>query len=499
MKFAPLRRFFYELHLWLGLVSGLILFVVCLSGSLYVFRNEARQLAAPEFFNVAKVQEKRLSADEIVAKVEAARPGKKVGSLTIPESPTRTVAVVLNDAPSKGERGQDAGPGKGQGQGKRQGPRDGSGRGQGRGEGQGLRDGSGIDKAPQNAGQGAGRGNSQGGGKGGGGKRRGETVYVDPYTGEIVGEGATPVDEFFGFLMRLHRWLCLPTEIGRPIVGVATLIYVVLTLTGLLLWLPRTAAAWRRKATWKTALNVRVRRGGWPLVFDLHNALGFYTLLPALILALTGLCWSFGWYRDAVGAVLGEAPFKAKSEKPESLTPPDGSPRPATLEELIARHNELDPGAGDVTISIPQDESTATTIQKGRVDGFFALAVKNKTQWDRLDASVVSVERYGKTVEVERFADKPFGAKIASSIRALHLGEITGLSSKIFFFVVCLIATSFPATGVALWAHKLRARNKKRQAQTDGDAASNSNRETGDAASNADRKSADETPTDETV
>jgi len=499
MKFATLRDFFYRLHLWLGLVSGLILFVVCLSGSLYVFRNEARQLAAPKFFYVEASADQRLSADEIVAKVEAARPGKKVGSLTIPESPTRTVAVVLNDAPSKGERGQDAGPGKGQGQGKRQGPRDGSGRGQGRGEGQGLRDGSGIDKAPQNAGQGAGRGNSQGGGKGGGGKRRGETVYVDPYTGEIVGEGATPVDEFFGFLMRLHRWLCLPTEIGRPIVGVATLIYVVLTLTGLLLWLPRTAAAWRRKATWKTALNVRVRRGGWPLVFDLHNALGFYTLLPALILALTGLCWSFGWYRDAVGAVLGEAPFKAKSEKPESLTPPDGSPRPATLEELIAKHNELDPGAGDVTISIPQDESTATTIQKGRVDGFFALAVKNKTQWDRLDASVVSVERYGQTVEVERFADKPFGAKIASSIRALHLGEITGLSSKIFFFVVCLIATSFPATGVALWAHKLRARNKKRQAQTDGDAASNSNRETGDAASNADRKSADETPTDETV
>ena len=490
MKFAPLRRFFYELHLWLGLVSGLILFVVCLSGSLYVFRNEARQLAAPEFFNVATVQEKRLSADEIVAKVEAARPDKKVGSLTIPESPTRTVAVVLNDAPSKGERGQ----GPGVGQGKRQGPRDGSGRGQGRGEGQGLRDGSGIDKAPQNAGQGAGRGNGQGGGKGGqggGGKRRGETVYVDPYTGEIVGEGATPVDEFFGSVMRLHRFLWLPTEIGRPIVGVATLIYVVLTLTGLLLWLPRTAAAWRRKATWKTALNVRVRRGGWPLVFDLHNALGFYTLLPALILALTGLCWSFGWYRDAVGAVLGEAPFKAKSEKPESLTPPDGSPRPATLEELIARHNELDPGAGDVTISIPQDESTATTIQKGRVDGFFALAVKNKTQWDRLDASVVSVERYGQTVEVERFADKPFGAKIASSIRALHLGEITGLSSKIFFFVVCLIATSFPATGVALWANKLRARNKKRRAQTDGDVA--------EEASNQETPSADETPTKETV
>lgn len=445
MKFAPIRRFFYHLHLWLGVVSGLILFVVCLSGSLYVFREEARRLAAPEQFYVETTGAQRLSADAIVEKVEAAKPGKKVGSLTIPESPTRTVAVVLNDAPKKGEKGP-------------------------KGEGK-------AGAKPEKGGE-AQKGRQ--GGKGGG-KKRGETIYVNPYDGEIVGDGKTSVDDFFGFLMRLHRWLCLPTEIGRPIVGTATIIYVVITLTGLILWLPRTAAAWRRKSTWKTALNVRVRRGGWPLVFDLHNALGFYTLLPALILALTGLCWSFGWYRDAAGAVLGEAPFKAKSEKPESLTPPDGSPRPATLEELIAKHNELDPGAGDVTISIPQDESTATTIQKGRVDGFFILNVKNKTQWDRLDASVVSVERYGKTVEVERFADKPFGAKIASSIRGIHLGDITGLSSKILAFLVCLIATSFPATGVALWVHKLRARNKKDETDADKNADGETDEETSEA------------------
>lgn len=433
MQFASLRRFLYKLHLWLGVVSGLILFVVCLSGSLYVFREEARRLAAPEQFYVEATGEQRLSADELVAKVEAAKPGKKVGSLTIPESPTRAALVVLNDALKKGEKGP-------------------------KGEGK-------AGAKPEKGGE-AQKGRQ--GGKGGG-KKRGEAVYVDPYTGEIVGDGKTSLDEFFGFLMRLHRWLCLPTEIGRPIVGVATIIYVVISLTGLILWLPRTAAAWRRKSTWKLALNVRFRRGGWPLVFDLHNALGFYTLLPALILALTGLCWSFGWYRDAAGAVLGEAPFKAKREKPEEISLPDGPWRLASLEELIAKHNKLDPGAGDITISIPQDsETTATTIQKGRVGGFFALNVKNKTQWDRPDGSVISVERYGKMVEVERFADKPFGAKIASSIRGIHLGEITGLSSKILAFLVCLIATSFPATGVALWVHKLRARDKKDEAQADG-------------------------------
>ncbi len=157
------------------------------------------------------------------------------------------------------------------------------------------------------------------------------------------------------------------------------------------------------------------------------------------------------------------------------------------MEDLIAKHNKLDPGAGDVTISLPQDpETTATTIQKGPVGGFFALNVKNKTQWNRPDGTVVSVERYGKMVEVERFADKPFGAKIASSIRGIHLGDIAGLSSKILAFLVCLIATSFPATGVALWIHKLRARNKKDQAQADAAPAE----ETSEADANA-KKQAD--------
>ena len=455
MKFASLRPFFYKLHLWLGVVSGLILLVVCLSGSLYVFREEVRRAVAPEQFYVKASGEQRLSADEIVAKVEAAKPGKKVGSLTLPESPTRTALVMLNDAPKKGEKGR-----KGEDKGGEKPKKD---------EAQNAGKGA---KKPQEAGKGGGKPQ-------GGGKKRGETVYVNPYTGEIVGDGKTSVDEFFGFLMRLHRWLCLPTEIGRPIVGVATIIYVIITLTGLILWLPRTAAAWRRKATWQTALNVRVRRGGWPLVFDLHNALGFYTLLPALILALTGLCWSFGWYRDAAGSLLGEAPFKAKTEKPEEISLPDGPWRLASLEDLIAKHDKLDPGAGDITISIPQDpETTATTIQKGRVGGFFALNVKNKTQWNRPDGTVVSVERYGKMVEVERFADKPFGAKIASSIRGIHLGDITGLSSKILAFLVCLIATSFPATGVALWVRKLRARNKKDEAQGDAAPAEETNEAT---------------------
>jgi uncharacterized iron-regulated membrane protein len=73
----------------------------------------------------------------------------------------------------------------------------------------------------------------------------------------------------------------------------------------------------------------------------------------------------------------------------------------------------------------------------------------------------IPVEHFGKTAVVERFADKPFGAKIAATIRTLHFGDVTGLSSKIISFIACLLATSFPITGVMLWIKKLRNRRKK--------------------------------------
>jgi uncharacterized iron-regulated membrane protein len=102
----------------------------------------------------------------------------------------------------------------------------------------------------------------------------------------------------------------------------------------------------------------------------------------------------------------------------------------------------------------------AMVIQKGRT-GFFALSIKDKTQWDRFRDTVIPVEHFGKTVEVEHFADQPFGAKIASAVRPLHFGDITGLSSKINSFIACLFATSFPITGVMFWGKKLYYRRKK--------------------------------------
>ena len=450
MKFQNLRRPFHEIHLWLGIISGFILFVVCLSGTVLVFQTEIRRIAEPaRYFVDVPAGKAALSADELIAKIETAKQeqGLKVTSITIPEQPNRTISMSLT-APRQG------GTRPGGGGGRSGGARSGGGAG---GEDRGGRGGAaGSLTAPGTA---PGQGGARPGGGGGG---RGNTIYANPYTGEIVGEGPNVVDPFFMSVMRLHRFFWLPMQYGKPLVGIATIIFIVVCLWGLILWLPKTWSSFSKWRAWKTGLRIRCRRGTWPLIYDLHNTIGFYILIPSLILALTGLCWSFAWYRDAASSILGERVFSQRNWSPAAIDPVEESAKPLSVGEIIALQNQLTPGPGEISVSIPQDNESAMAIRKGR-DGFFSSAFRDRTQWDRFRGTTVSVEQYGKIIEIERFADKPLGAKLSLSIRNLHFGDITGLSSKIFFFAVCLFATTLPLTGTAFWIKQLRAKYVRRK------------------------------------
>ncbi|MDR3182591.1 MAG: PepSY domain-containing protein [Planctomycetaceae bacterium] len=502
MLFRVFRRFFYEVHLWLGIVSGIVVFIVCLSGAILVFREDVQHLAEPAkyYVNVPKDAD-RLPVDKVIAKLEADNPGMKVTSVTIPEPANRTISAMLSNPRPQGEQPRGERP---EGMGRRgqrpdgeqpQGERpegaegrrqrsDGEQRPQGeRPEGtEGRRQRSDGEQRPQGE---RGRQEQAGQNRGGapqggpGGRSFGKMVLVNPYTAEVVAEGGGrnsggKLGAFFMSMQQLHRnlWISYRIEslgprssLGGLIVGIATIIFVVTVLSGLVLWFPRTLKSWKRWASWKQGLIVKFRSGIWRFIYDSHNTVGFYMLIPTLILALTGLCWSFGWYRNTASYVLGDQVFKQRMQRPEKIIPLEGGTQPLSVGELIERQNKLTPGSGEISVSIPNDRETALVIQKGRT-GFFALSLKDKTQWDRFRGTVIPVEHFGKTVEVERFADKPFGAKIAAAVRTLHFGDVTGTSSKILFFIACLFAASFPITGVMLWTRKLIARYRKRPAKT---------------------------------
>ncbi len=110
---------------------------------------------------------------------------------------------------------------------------------------------------------------------------------------------------FFRFMFQLHRWLLdVPArdgsiEWGKLIVGVSTLLFVVVVLSGIVLWWPRT------KKALKNSLKIHTGKGNRHFWYDLHVAGGMYALIFLLVMALTGLTWSFSWYAKPFYAVFG--------------------------------------------------------------------------------------------------------------------------------------------------------------------------------------------------
>jgi uncharacterized iron-regulated membrane protein len=81
----PLRRGLFQVHLWLGLIVGLYLGVVCLSGALLVFRSDLQRTAFPQLLASAHRGELVDIADALDA-VVAAYPQHRITGL---EAPTR--------------------------------------------------------------------------------------------------------------------------------------------------------------------------------------------------------------------------------------------------------------------------------------------------------------------------------------------------------------------------------------------------------------------------
>lgn len=135
------------------------------------------------------------------------------------------------------------------------------------------------------------------------GKKR---LSVNPYTGETL--GWTKSYPFFQTMRKLHRWLMDPPaskgekSAGKVIVGVTTLLMVFILISGLIIWIPRT-----RKAL-KNRLSVSCTKGWRRFWYDMHVSVGFYCTIFLLVMALTGLTWSFSWYRTAAYSLFGENP-----------------------------------------------------------------------------------------------------------------------------------------------------------------------------------------------
>lgn len=260
-----------------------------------------------------------------------------------------------------------------------------------------------------------------------------QSVFLNPYTGAVTGK-LDYKDNFFFVVKYIHWSLYLNTRYGQPIVGWGTLIFVVSLITGFIMWIPK---RWNKLERGKS-FKIRWKANWKRLNYDLHNVLGFYTVLIALVLGLTGLIYAFQWFSRAVyaTATLSTAP----APEPSFVSDSTLAASPYAEDRAYLATREAYPRATRYGISWPAAPQAPLAV----------TAYRGKEVY--YDATTEYYDRYsGKKLGKTSFADENAGEKIIAMNYDIHVGAIGGLVGKIIAFIVSLIAASLPITGFVIW------------------------------------------------
>ena len=265
---------------------------------------------------------------------------------------------------------------------------------------------------------------------------RGETRYVDPYSGALL---ETPRGEgFFRTSMQVHRWLAVG-EVGKQIVGGSTLALVFFCLSGLYLRWPR---RWASLRAW---LYLDFALQGRRFLWHLHSVVATWLLLPYLVMALSGLYWSYGWYREGLYALSG-----TPAPGPRGAPPARDKPGPAPAVDVAAAFATFEgavPAWSTLTLRLP------TTADQPLEFSYQDPSPPHSRANNRLAITDGAVAAH------ERYADKPLGQRLMGGILPLHSGAWFGGVGLFVFCVASLAMPLFTVTGLQLY---LDRRAKKR-------------------------------------
>ena len=278
-------------------------------------------------------------------------------------------------------------------------------------------------------------------------KPRRASVFIDQYTGEI--KGCYERLPFFDTMFHLHRWLLDPSKsIGKWFVGVCTLLLVIILVTGLLMWLTN------RKKPLTQSLKISCNKGWHRFWHDLHVAGGIYATIFLLAMALTGLTWSFSWYRTGFYAMLGVDASAG------------GHGRPATEQVAAPRHHHHE--APDTTEAIDGNRPHRHDRADGnRPEGSEATDGTRPHRHNRADGNrPEGVGRHGNHSEAKaaeatpRSGSNDRAASVRSTIYKIHTGGWGGIIAKIITFLAALLGATLPITGYYLWIRRLRNKSQ---------------------------------------
>ncbi|WP_311266855.1 sulfite reductase flavoprotein subunit alpha [Sphingobium sp. WCS2017Hpa-17] len=270
---------------------------------------------------------------------------------------------------------------------------------------------------------------------------------VDRATGRWLGEPAGA--GFFHLMDELHRWLALPgggNGIGRQITAFSAISLIFFALSGLYLRWPRQALDWR---AW---MVLDLRKTGRNLWRALHVVIGTWVLLFYLLSALTGLWWSYDWYRQGVlYALTGKAggeEGRRESKKDEV------APRPAIDPAWTAFRS----ATGDTYVWFRITRPAPAQPMKAISFDARPAGARHLRQTDRYsyDPNTIALKKR------DLYDRRPLGTIITQSMYELHRGAFFGLPGRIALLLTSLTMPLFTITGYLLY---LSRRRRKREAK----------------------------------
>jgi uncharacterized iron-regulated membrane protein len=427
MRSIPLRQVIFWLHLVTGVLAGLVIGVMSVTGVLLAFE---RQIVAFAERDVRTVQppasgESRLALDDLVTKARTVVPEGRLSGVMLRADPTATVVVNFG---------------------------------------------------------------------------RERTVFVHPYTGAVLGEGAKTLRDFFHMVTDWHRWLGTEGErrnLGRAITGACNTAFAVMVVTGIYLWWPR---RWSRQVMQAVMVpNLGLR--GKPRDWNWHNTAGFWSASLLICMTLTGLVMSYQWANDLLYTLTGNMPPPRPSAAAEGRSaaadnrrseggsrgagssPDGGAGRQSRAEGQASRERQRRTGeAGEA----------GSTSQRASLEALFAVAVQQAPHWRSMTVRALQrgVTQFTVTLEEakalhpyprsiltldadtaavvkwEPYASYNLGRTLRAWVRPVHTGEAGGVVGQIVAALASACGVVLVWTGLALAWRRFRARNARASRHT---------------------------------
>ncbi|MDR2237443.1 MAG: PepSY domain-containing protein [Chryseobacterium sp.] len=388
-KVSPAKRWSARLHLWLGLSVGIIVFIVSLTGTLFVFKDEIQNRFRKEAIYVKETAPAPLPVNTLKEKVNLELQEKfPLNSVEIPLDRNKSYRFLYYEKNKKGWNY--------------------------------------FEEVKIN-----------------------KLVYVNQYNGKIL----AVYDEkysFFNILKYIHWSLLLNSEWGKYVVGIPTVLFIIMLITGIVLWWPKNKKA-RKGRFWFSWENVKTwkRRN-----YDLHNVLGFYASFIALLMSITGIYFAYPYVKNAIHFTLSGAadlPKDKEIDSPDSLMAKNSAVYDLTAQQT----RKLYPESASFRIPLSGKNKKGKDLKNIPVtiygeEGRFSE--RSTLVFDKYSGKLLAEKPHQKLTNAEKYANANYD---------IHTGSYFGLFGKIIWFITGLICTSLPVTGFLVWWGKQKKQGKK--------------------------------------